>query len=143
MTNSFLVTVYTLSLGDYDSVTGIPARQYTPTSAKVVIRPKGSGALVINGAGYYPKTDALGLTQSDIDEGDVIMDNYNSQSAKYWLVVGRQPQTWGNTFVFFTLDLQRLERPNFHILSSNLQGFETIDDGHKFEDGFERLYVTS
>jgi hypothetical protein len=38
--------------------------------------------------------------------------------------------------------LMRMMTPSFHILSTNLQGFETIDDTHKFEDGFERVYVT-
>jgi hypothetical protein len=137
---SLLVTVYLLSLGDYDAVTGIPARQYTPSSAKIVIQPKGSPQVV--NFGYYPKTDAAGFTKYDVHEGDIIMDTYNSTAPNYWLVVARRAWTQGNQFVYYILDLMRMMTPSFHILSTNLQGFETISAMDKFEDNFERLYVT-
>jgi hypothetical protein len=140
LTHSFLVTVYLLSLGEYDATTGIPAMQYTPASARVLIGEK--AVQVLRMLGRYAAADATALTKYDVDEGDIIMDNYDSVNAKYWTVLGRVAITTGNTFAAWQLSLERRERPNFHVLTSALVGFETIDDTHKFEDGFERLYIT-
>jgi hypothetical protein len=137
MTNSFLVTAYTLSLGAYDSVTGIPARQYTPASAEVIIGEKNGPILKV--LGYYAQADALGITKYDLDEGDIIMDNYNA-TPHYWLVLGRSAVTWGNTFVYYQLNLQRMERPNFHILSTYLGGF---DPAYFDESYFAHFYITA
>ena len=140
MTNSFLVTVYKLSLGEYNSVTGIPARGYTPTSAEVIIAEKGGA--VARHLGIYSSADASALTKYDIDEGDIIMDNYDSENPRFWLVLGRTSQTIGSTFIYYMLNMSRMERPNFHILSTSLYGFEVISDSLRFEEGFERLYLT-
>jgi hypothetical protein len=142
MVNSFWVTVYTLSLGEYDSITGIPQQLYTPTSAKVVIALKGS-TLTYGGYGYFPKTDGLMITQYMYEEGDIVKDAYSNSETNYYRITARRPITIGNTFIASQFDLAHLERPNFHILTSILCGFETISDSEKFEDGFERVYVAT
>ena len=141
MTNSFLVTVYMLSFGEYDATTGVPATQYTPATASVLIGEK--AVQVLRTFGRYASADALGLTSYDLDEGDIIKDNYDTLNPQYWKVLGRTAITVGNTFWAWQLSLERMERPNFHILTTSLVGFEVIDDTHRFEEGFERLYVTS
>jgi hypothetical protein len=143
MTNSFWLTVYRHSFGARDTITGIPASQYTPTQAKVMIAPKGS-ALTISGVGYYPKTDALMACRSNYDEMDIVEQKVNlTLESVWWIITARRDIMVGNTYFVSLFDLVKLERNPIHIFTSNLQGFETISDTHKFEDGFERVYVTS
>jgi hypothetical protein len=100
---NFLVTVYQLSYGDYDATTGIPARQYTAASAKIVIQVKGSTPLF--NFGSYPKADAIGFTDvGAIKQGDIIVDSFGN----IWLVQATNEKTLGNIFDHYEMDLVRL-----------------------------------
>lgn len=146
VTASFTVTVYQFSPGAYDSITGIPAQQFTPSSARVAVIPKGS-SITINGVGYYPKTDAAGITPYDLNEGDYIHVEYQTGASGYWKIMARREIPWGNVLVGYFLDLARVINLPFIPITSGYYGFETIatdTDGivtEGFEDGFERIII--
>ena len=68
-------TLSTLTLSDYDSVTGLPALGYTESAISIVYAPKGE-SLIASTAGYYVKYNAQAVTISTVYEGDII--TYNS-----------------------------------------------------------------
>lgn len=138
---SFLVTAYRLTLGEYDSVTGVPARQFTSTTVSIVIGTKGS-PIMFQGGMHYARTDALGITNADLDEGDFLKDSYSTTDINYWYVSARRPVVVGNVFVAYELDLAHAPCLPFVVLSGDF-GFETITPGVlEFEEGFERFTIT-
>jgi len=147
LAHSFVETLYILVLGEQDSETGIPRRGYTPTSISdsVVVRP--NTASFSSGIGFYGGKEGTLYTQSDVHEGDIIKDSMGF----YYQIMGRLPQTWGNTFVYYRCPLKELLDVDIRIPTSggspsadpNFYGFEQIDPGvTEFEDGFERGYFT-
>jgi hypothetical protein len=145
VTASFTCIVYQLSLGADDSVTGCYDRQYTPVTARVAVIPKGIG-INIMGVGYYAKTDAQGITNVELNEGDIVETTYGVSGIGYWQVMGREALTFGNVFICYRLSLARLLYLPMTIPSGpeGYSGFESITAGiEEFEDGFERLIIVS
>jgi hypothetical protein len=127
------VTVYRLFLGNQDSITGKYRQGYTITSAEVAIFPR-SAQRILSGAGFYCRRDAIGFTEYNVDEGDVLLDDHGY----YYKVMGIEPYTWFDQFVCYVLDLARLQ--DFPFIAGFF-GFEVITAGvSEFEEGFERGY---
>jgi hypothetical protein len=132
---SFQVTLYSLFLGDPDSVTGWYRKGFTIAYARVAIVPKGN-VKALSGLGVYSRHDAVGFTDYEVDVGDVVQDAFDD----YYMVVGREPFKWGDRFVYYALDLEQLHDFPF---SAGFFGFEDTEHGsigYEFEDGFQRGY---
>jgi hypothetical protein len=106
-TASFTVTIYQLTLGSPDATTGCYARQYTTVTGRVAVVPKGIG-INIMGVGYYAKTDAQGITNVELNEGDIIENTYGTSGVGYWQVMGRETLLFGNVFICYRLALARI-----------------------------------
>ena len=140
---SFAVTLYHLILGAQDSTTGQYQRGYTRLSATMVIMPPGKG-VVISGHGIYAGKNAVGVTNAEVEEGDIVKDSFGLT----YRVVGVRPNPWGDTFVFNICDLQEIAGIDVRIPTSGAPpisdpkffGFEDSGASQKFEDGFERGY---
>lgn len=76
------------------------------------------------GYGYYPRTDGLMISSYKYNEGDIVKDAYSNSDINYWLITARRPITICNTFVAYQFDLSKLERPNFHIMSTFQAGYD-------------------
>jgi hypothetical protein len=147
VTASFTCTVYQLSLGSADASTGCYARQYTPVTARVAVIPRGIGVNIM-GVGYYAKTDAQGITGTELGEGDIIKVTYGSVGVGLWQVMGRETLTFGNVFICYRLSLARILYLPFIPMSVGNYGFETISTDpvtmlvtEGFENGFERIII--
>lgn len=134
MTNaSYTVTLYKLFLGDQDSVTGHFRQGYTIHSIEVAVFPSG-GTFNFGSMGYHHVYGAVGFTEYDIDEGDVIFDSFS----RHYMIKARKPWTTGDQFQFYELELEELSVFPF---LSGFFGFEDVEHGEigfEFEDGFER-----
>ena len=132
---NFYVTVYQLSYGDYDTITGIPARQYTAVSAEVVIQVKGSTPLF--NFGSYPKTDAIGYTDvGAIKQGDIIVDSFGD----IYLVQAQNSKTVGNVFDHYEMDLVKLLSLPFGIVGGVLGGYDPDSYDPQY---YEQYYITT
>ncbi len=134
MTNaSYTVTLYKLFLGDQDSVTGFFRQGYTIHSIEVAIFPSG-GTFNFGSMGYHHVYGAVGFTEYDVVEGDVIFDTFD----RYYMIKARKPWTSGDLFRFYELELEELSVFPF---LSGFFGFEDVEHGeigYEFEEGFER-----
>jgi hypothetical protein len=132
---SFQVTLYSLFLGNQDSVTGWYRKGYVIKYAKVAIIPKGN-VKMLSGLGSYSRHDAVGLTEYEIRVGDTVKDAFGT----HYEVVGREPFKWGDKFAYYALDLEEVHDFPF---VAGFFGFEDTEHGlagFGFEDGFERGY---
>ncbi len=135
MTSSFNVTLYTLFLGEQDSVTGQYQRGFVICTIKVAIIPKGNSRMLM-AVGKYSRLDAVGFTNYEVSEGDIILD----AQGDYWTIEGKKPFSWGSIFYYYDLDLSKLTVFPF---ISGFFGFEDMEHSGgigEFEDGFERGY---
>lgn len=151
---SFTCTVYQFSCGAYDSVTGIPAMQYSPGTARVFVGPKGS-AIRLLGVGYFPVTDAEGITSYDLNEGDIIHVEFQTGSEGYWRVMARREIPVGNVLAGYVLNLSRLLNLPFIDtgeggVTTSYAGFETITTDpttgavtEGYDDSFERIIIVT
>jgi hypothetical protein len=141
---SFAQTLYHLILGSQDSTTGQYQRGYTILGIDMAVFPKGTSA-VVSGHGIYAGRNAVGITNGEVYEGDIIKDTLGI----HYQIVGVKPWTWGDTFVAYECDLNEILAVDVRIPTSGASpvsdpkffGFESITPGSvEFEDGFERGY---
>ena len=86
---SYAVVRYKAVLGARDSTTGHCDVLYSPQTIKMNVYPKGSPSSMMP-VGRYCRFDAVGYTDFQIAEDDVILWN-----SKHLKIVGR-PQPWYN-----------------------------------------------
>lgn len=130
---SFTVTLHSLFLGGQDTVTGWYRKGYVNLTITMAVIPR-SSSRVLASMGVYCRLDAVGLTNYEVEEGDIVKDTFGD----YWLISGKKPFTVGDTFVYYECDLKKLL--NFPFIS-DLFGFEVILEGvQEFETGFQRGY---
>jgi hypothetical protein len=132
---SFQITLYSLFLGDQDSVSGWYRRGYVIKYARVAVVPTGT-VNALTGMGFYGRHDAEGITEYEVKTGDVIKDSFGT----HYLVVNRKPYKAGDKFVYYALDLEEMH--DFPFIAGFF-GFEDTEHGlagFGFEDGFERGY---
>ena len=134
---SFTVTLYGLFLGDQDTTTGWYRKGYVYQTITMAVIPR-SNTQALMSVGAYARLDAVGFTNYEVKEGDVVRDVHGN----YWEIAGRKPYTWGDTFAYYECDLKKLLNFPF---TAGFFGFE-IKQGsignviQGFEDGFERGY---
>ena len=132
-----------MHLGDADATTGAYVRTWTYHSIVMFIFPRGAGS-GYGTLGFRGKLDATGYTQYDVTMGSVVMDAIG----KMWMIAS-DPQPWcqGDEVRFYSVDLKQMYEVPFPVTApedegdSHFYGFERIDDGHMFEDGFERGWM--
>jgi len=134
---SFTVTLYGLFLGNQDTTTGWYRKGFVYQSITMAIIPRGSTQALMS-VGKICRLDAVGLTNYEVQEGDVVGDVHGN----YWIIEGKKPFTWGDTFVYYECDLKKLLNFPF---TAGFFGFEIIigeigSVTSGFEDGFERGY---
>ena len=95
------VTHYTLTLGDADATTGIPAKTYSEGAEITMIILSKAATRILQGTGFYVRRDALGLTETAVAEGDRVKDADDN----YYTVVSVQPNMVGDITAFYAADL--------------------------------------
>ena len=134
---SFTVTLYGLFLGDQDTTTGWYRKGYVYQSITMAIIPRGATVALMS-VGKVCRLDAVGFTNYEVQEGDVVGDVYGN----YWSIEAKKPFVWGDEFVYYDCDLKKLLNFPF---TAGFFGFEIIEGSigavvKGFEDGFERGY---
>ena len=102
MTSSADVTLYILTLGDADSITGWYEKAYGSGVIKMIVRPKGS-SFNLMGVGLYAKYDNTGFTADAVSDGDVVEDS----NGMFYLVRSTQEEWWLDTFSHYVCDLAK------------------------------------
>lgn len=99
------VTLYSLVLGDRDGVTGWREKTFTPSTIKMVIDTKGRSELALK-AGTYVRYDALGFTNTAVEEGDEV----KTSGGTYYEVKSATPiyKFTPDTIEFYSCDLTKL-----------------------------------
>jgi len=98
------VTLRKLSLGARDTVTGHRAKEYTESTVKMPIVPRGSQHLSLV-PGNYVREDAIGYCAAGISVGDELLH----PSGKYYEVKGIRPyRPVPNDFAYREVDLTEL-----------------------------------
>jgi hypothetical protein len=97
----FTVTHYTLTIGDADATTGVPATTYSEGASIEMIILSKAASQILQGTGLYVKLDCLGLTQTAISEGDRIKDADNH----YYTAATVQPNMVGDQLAYYSVDL--------------------------------------
>lgn len=95
------ITLYTLSLGVQDAVTGWYAKNYDVSTINMVIIPRSAQSLLI-GSGTYCRKDAVAFSKTLIQEGDVVTDGFGYN----YTITGMRPHGFGNVKVFHEYDLE-------------------------------------
>jgi hypothetical protein len=133
---SFTLTYYELFLGDQNATTGWYRRGYVIQQVRMAILPR-SASWMLSGAGYYSRSDAVGLTNFVVSTGSIV----KSETGRYYTIMTVQPHEWGSLTGYYLCDLKELmDLP----LPYEFFGFESyqvnadLKDGEEFEDGFER-----
>lgn len=97
----FTVTYYSIQIGDADSTTGVPAVTYSSgTEAEIIILSK-AATQILQGTGLYVKLDALGLTQTALNEGDRVKDADDNM----YTITAITPNSVGDILAYYSLDL--------------------------------------
>ena len=138
---SFYATVYRLTLGDYDATTGIPALQYSPTTARVVIGAKGS-SISFGNMLFYPKTDGVMITNANYNQGDIVVDPSSSTpETLYWRVQARRPVSVGNSLIAYVFDLVQIPCLPFNPNPLSVMG--GYDPAYYDENFYAHYYITT
>ena len=142
-TPSFYATVYRLTLGDYDAITGIPTLQYSATTARVSIGAKGSSVSVGNML-FYPRTDGVMLTTYNYNQGDIVVDpSTSAPELVYWRVQARRPISAGNVLIGYIMDLTQIPFLPFNPFTSSTTVMGGFDPADFLDTDFEHYWVTT
>ena len=98
------VTRRALTLGTRDTITGWRAKNYSETTIKMVIIPRGATSSAV-AAGTYVRLDAVGLTATSVNEGDEIK---TSKSVYYEVKTRREHCLTPDTVEYYENDLTKL-----------------------------------
>lgn len=97
----FTATYYSIQIGDASSTTGVPAVTYAAgAEAEIIILSK-AATQILQGTGLYVKLDALGLTQTALNEGDRIKDADDNM----YTIISIMPNSVGDILAYYSLDL--------------------------------------
>lgn len=97
----FAATTYALQVGDADTTTGVPALTYGEATEIEAIILSRAATQILQGTGLYVKLDALGLTQTALNEGDRVKDADDNM----YTVVTVQPNMVGDILAYYSLEL--------------------------------------
>lgn len=95
------VTHYALTLGDQNATTGCYAQTYAEGATISMIIVTKAAQRVLFGTGITVKRDAVGLTDTQVAEGDEVKDAFDA----YWTVQTVTPHPWGDSTVVYEAQL--------------------------------------